>query len=226
MFELAKGSRAWLIVDPPNGKIPTLRPDAQRRATPSEASIYAVNERQLTRGSSVGGPFNGPADFSLYDRCITRGLPGSMLPHVQGNSYQIVQSPGFVAIRYELIHETRVIPIGPRRHVGPDIQLDMGDARGQWEGDVLVIETRNFKDRSTYRNAEAATLRLVERFTRTAPDKMQWAVTVDDPGTWTRPWTFVVPLTMNDREPVLEFACHEGNFALRHMLETARAAER
>jgi len=213
-------------VDPPDGRIPPLRPEAQHRATPAEADLFAVNERQLTGGSSGGGPFNGPADFTLYDRCITRGLPGSMLPHVRGNSYQIVQSPGFVAIRYELIHEARVIPLDSRPHLNPAVQLDMGDARGHWEDDTLVIETRNFKERSTYRNAAAATLRLVERFTRTAPDRIEWTVTVDDPGTWTRPWTFAVPLTMNDREPVLEFACHEGNYALPHMLEVARAAER
>jgi hypothetical protein len=178
-------------------------------------------------GSSFGsGPFNGPEDFSLYDRCITRGLPGSMVPHVQGNSYQIIQAPGFVAIRYELIHETRVIPLDPSPHVGPAIRLDMGDARGHWERETLVVETRNFKDRSTYRNAVAGTLRLVERFTRTAADRIEWAVTVDDPSTWTRAWTFMVPLTANSGERVFEVACHEGNYAVQHMLEAARDAER
>ena len=102
----------------------------------------------------------------------------------------------------------------------------MGDARGHWEGSTLVVETTNFKDRSTYRNANAATLRLVERFTRTAPGRLEWAVTVDDSTTWTRPWTFAMPLTMNDREPVLEFACHEGNYAVPHILSGARAGER
>jgi hypothetical protein len=226
VFELAKGSRAWFVVDPPDGKMPPLRPEAQSRATPPDADLFAVNERQVTGGSSGGGPFDSADDFSLYDRCITRGLPGSMVPHVQGNSYQIVQAPGWVAIRYELLHDTRVIPLAPRPHVGRGIRLEMGDARGHWEGDALVVETRNFKERSTYRNAAAATLRLVERFTRTAAGRIEWAVTVDDPGTWTKPWTFVVPLTMNEREPVLEFACHEGNYALPHMLEAARAAER
>jgi hypothetical protein len=226
VFELAKGSRPWLVVDPPDGRIPALRPDAEDRATPADASIYAVNERWPVTGSIAGGPFNGPEDFSLYDRCITRGLPGSMVPHVQGNSYQIVQAPGVVAIRYELIHETRIIPLEPAPHVGARIRLDMGDARGHWERDTLVVETRNFRERSTYRNAEAASLRLVERFTRTAPDRIEWAVTVDDPATWTRTWTFMVPLTANSGERVFEVACHEGNYAVQHMLEAARDAER
>jgi hypothetical protein len=226
VFELGRGSRAWLVVDPPDGRIPPLRPDAQDRATPADASIYSVNERWPVGGSIGGGPFDGPEDFSLYDRCVTRGLPGSMVPHVQGNSYEILQAPGVVAIRYELIHETRVIPLERTPHVGSAIRLDMGDARGHWERDTLVVETGNFNERSTYRNARAATLRLVERFTRTAPGRIEWAVTVDDPATWTKAWTFMVPLTANNAEHVMEFACHEGNYALPHMLEAARAGER
>ena len=223
VFEVGRGSRPWLVVDPPDGRIPPLRPGAEDRATPADASIYAVNERWPLTGSIAGGPFDGPEDFSLYDRCITRGLPGSMVPHVQGNSYQIVQAPGFVAIRYELIHETRIIPLEPAPHVGSAIRLDMGDARGHWERETLVVETRNFKERSTYRNAAAATLRLIERFTRVAPDRIEWAVTVDDPATWTRAWTFMVPLTANNGERIFEVACHEGNYAVGHMLEAARA---
>ena len=130
VFELSRGSRAWLVVDPPDGKIPPLRPDAEDRATPADASIFAVNERWPLSGSIVGGPFDDVDDFSLYDRCITRGLPGAMVPHVQGNSYEIVQAPGFVAIRYELMHETRIIPLERTPHVGAAIRLDMGDARG------------------------------------------------------------------------------------------------
>ena len=130
-----------------------------------------------------------------------------------------------VSIRYEIMHETRVIPLDGRPHVGKGVRLDMGDARGRWEGNTLVVETTNFKERSVYRSANAATLRLIERFARTAPDRIEWAVTVDDPATWTRPWTFAMPLTMNDREPVLEFACHEGNYAVPHILSGARAEE-
>ena len=103
--------------------------------------------------ASAGGPFDSYLDFSLYDRCITRGIPGSMMPAIYGNAYQIVQGPGYVAIRYEMIHEARIIPLDGRPHVGKSIQLDMGDARGHWEGDTLVVETTNFKQRSAYRNA-------------------------------------------------------------------------
>jgi hypothetical protein len=101
----------------------------------------------------------------------------------------------------------------------------MGDPRGHWEGDTLVVETTNFRDRSIYRNANPDTLRLVERFTRTAPDRLEWSVTVDDPATWTHPWTFSIPLTINDEEPVHEYACHEGNYAMTNILSGSRAAE-
>ena len=178
-------------------------------------------------GSSFSnGPFNSQDDFSLYDRCITRGFPGSMLPAIYGDSYQIVQGHGWVAIRYEMIHETRVIPLDGRPHVGRNIQLDMGDARGHWEGDTLVVETTNFRERSVYRNASPGALKLTERFTRLSPTRLDWRVTVDDQTTWTKPWTFAVPLTVNDDEPVYEYACHEGNYAVRNMLSATRAEER
>jgi hypothetical protein len=229
-LEVTRASRAWLIVDPPDGRIPPMTPEAQRRVGPPDPFLDAgiqgiLNARQRTGSSFDDGPFNGLGDFTLWERCITRGLPGAMLPHILGNSYQIVQAPGFVVIRYELIHDARVIPLDGRPHVGQGIRLEMGDARGHWEGDTLVVETTNFKDRSTYRNANAATLHLIERFTRTASDRIEWAVTVDDRTTWTRPWTFAMPLTMNDREPVYEFACHEGNYAVPNILGAARAGE-
>jgi hypothetical protein len=225
-LEVTKASRAWLVFDPPDGKIPPMTIAAQRRIAGGNAGLDLVNARTRTGSSFGDGPFNGPEDLSLFDRCITRGLPGSMIPFILGNSYQIVQAPGLVSIVYETIHETRVIPLDGRPHVGKAVRLDMGDARGYWEGNTLVIETTNFNQRSTYRNADAATLRLIERFTRTAPDRIEWKVTVDDPMTWTKPWTFGMRLTMNDREPVLEYACHEGNYAVRHILSGARAAER
>jgi hypothetical protein len=230
-LEVTRASRAWLVVDPPDGKIPPLTADAQRRAGPPDPFLDSgiqgiVNARRRTSSSFDDGPFNGIEDFNLWDRCITRGIPGAMLPHILGNSYQIVQAPGLVVIRYELIHDARVIPLDGRPHLGRNIQLELGDARGHWDGDSLVVETTNFKDRSTYRNANAATLHLVERFTRTAPGRIEWAVTVDDRTTWTRPWTFSMPLTMNDREPVFEFACHEGNYAVPNILGSARAADR
>ena len=110
---------------------------------------------------------------------------------------QIVQGPGFVAIRYEMVHETRVIPIDSRPQLGKSLRFDMGSARGRWEGDTLIVETTNFKQRSAYRNANAETLRIVERFRRTSPDQVEWSVTVEDPSTWAAPWTFSMPLTRN-----------------------------
>jgi hypothetical protein len=215
IYEIERGSRPWFVIDPPDGKIPPLIPAARAR-TPSDA-----------RGGSFGnGPFNGPEDFSLWERCITRGVPGSMLPGNYGNSYEIVQGPGVVAIRYEMVHDTRVVALDRRPHTGKAIALDMGDARGYFQGDTLVVETTNFKGRSVYRNANPETLRLVERFTRTAPDKVDWSITVDDPATWARPWTFAIPLTMNESEPVFEYACHEGNQAIGNILSAARTAEK
>ena len=213
---LEKGSQAWLVTDPPDGKVPPMTPEAQKR-------IADARQARLNLGH---GPSDSWEDRSLYDRCITRGLPGSMMPAIYGNSYQIVQGQGFVAIRYEMIHETRVIPLDGHPHVGKNIHLDMGDARGHWEGDTLVVETTNFNQRSVYRNANADTLRLTERFTRIAPDKVKWAVTVDDPSTWTRPWSYAMPLTVNDKEPLLPYECHEGNYGLRNILSAARADER
>ena len=122
-----------------------------------------------------------------------------MMPAIYGNPYQIVQAPGYVAIRYEMIHETRVIPLDGRAARRQRHPHDMGDARGRWEGDTLVVETTNFKERSVYRNANPDTLMLTERFTRVSPEQVRWAVTVDDPTTWTKPWTFAMPLTMDDR---------------------------
>jgi hypothetical protein len=210
--------------------MPAMTPEALRRIGPPDVSLDSgiggiLNHRRGGIGSFGEGPFDTLEDFTLWDRCITRGLPGAMMPYIHGNSYQIVQAPGVVAIRYEFVHDARVIPLDGRPHLSQRFQLELGDARGHWDGDTLVVETTNFKNRSTYRNANAATLRLIERFTRTAPARIEWSVTVDDRTTWTRPWTFSMPLTMNDRERVLEFACHEGNYAIPHILSGGRASE-
>jgi len=148
-----------------------------------------------------------------------------MIPAIYGNSYQILQTPDYVAIRYEMIHETRIIPLDGRAHASPKIRTYMGDARGHWEGDTLVVETTNFRDESSYRNSNGSTLRLVEKFQRVGPATVRWSVTVDDPKTWVRPWTFAMPLTIDDSQPVLEYACHEGNLGLRNILSAARAEE-
>jgi hypothetical protein len=214
-LDLHKGSQAWLVIDPPDGKIPPMTPEAQRR----------IAERAAARKASGRGPADSYTDRSLYDRCITRGLPGSMMPAIYGNQFQIVQAPGYVAILYEMIHETRVIPLDGRGKIDDNITQDMGDARGRWEGDTLVVTTTNFKERSVYRNADPETLVLTERFQRIAPDKVRWTVTVNDPRTWTKPWTFSLPLTA-DPNPVPLYECHEGNYGLKNILSAARAEER
>jgi hypothetical protein len=211
----AMNSRAWLVVDPADGKIPPTTPQAQQRAA----------ARTEARRRSGRGPADSAADRSLYDRCISRGLPGSMMPAIYGSSYEIVQGPNFVAILYEMVHETRVIPLDGRGHVGSGIRTYMGDARGRWDDDALVVETTNFKDETAYRNASADTLRLIERFKPT-PDGVEWSVTVDDPATWTRPWTFAMMLAKKDAsQRPFEYACHEGNYGLRNILSAARAEE-
>jgi hypothetical protein len=118
-----------------------------------------------------------------------------------------------------------VIPLGASSHVGQGIHMDMGDARGHWEGETLVVETTNFKDRSIYRNGNPQTFKLIERFSPTSKKSLEWSVTVDDPATWTRAWTFSLPLTVNDDEPLYEYACHEGNYAIKNILSGSRKAE-
>jgi hypothetical protein len=215
---LEKGSQAWFVTDPTDGKIPPMTADAQKR----------IDAARTARATSGRGPADAAEDRSLYDRCITRGYPGSMMPAIYGNSYRIVQGQGYVAILYEMIHETRVIPIESqsRPHVGTKIHLDMGDARGHWDGDTLIVETTNFHPRSVYRNANPDAVKITERFTRTSPEKVKWSVTIEDPTTWTRPWTFAMPLTANETEPLLAYECHEGNYGLRNILSAARADEK
>jgi len=213
----AINSRAWLVVDPTDGKIPAMMPEARSRAA----------ARAEARKKSGRGPADAPQDRSLYDRCISRGLPGSMMPAIYGSSYEIVQAPNFVAIVYEMVHETRVISLDGQPHVGKGVTSYMGDARGRWEGETLVVETTNFKDQIAYRNANGEALRLIERFTPIGPNSVEWAVTVDDPTTWSKPWTFAMNLTKKDAtQRPFEYACHEGNYGLRNILSAARAEEK
>jgi hypothetical protein len=215
-----KGSRPWLIIDPPDGRLPAMTPQAQKR----EAAIAVLNDARNGEGRA-----DSWLDRSMYDRCITRGLPGSMMPAIYGNAYEIVQTPEFVAIRYEMIHETRVIPLDGRPHVNSAIRSYIGDARGRWDGNTLVVETTNFTNRTHfgYNNRyNSEKYKLTERFTPTGPGKLQWQVTMDDPDVWTRPFTFAMELTRDNSQPVFEYACHEGNLGLEHILSAARAEER
>jgi hypothetical protein len=214
----AKNSRAWLVTDPPDGKIPALTPAGQKAAAERTAAAAA-------RRASGRGDADSWLDRSLYDRCITRGVPGSMMPAIYGNAYDITQAPGVVAIRYEMIHETRVIPLDDSARPGKTIASFMGAARGRWDGNTLVVETKNFNDRGAYRNANPDSFVLVERFTPIALNKVQWSVTINDPATWTRPWTYTMQLTRDSSQPLFEYGCHEGNYGLRNILSAARAEE-
>jgi hypothetical protein len=215
-----RGTRPWLIIDPPDGKLPAMTAQAQKR----EAAIALLNDARNGEGRA-----DSWLDRSMYDRCITRGLPGSMMPAIYGNAYEIVQSPDYVAIRYEMIHETRVIPLDSRPHPGRAVRQYLGDARGRWEGTSLVVETTNFTDRThfAYNNRyNSEKLTLIERFTPVGPNTLQWQVTINDPDVWTRPFTFAMPLTRDSSQPIFEYACHEGNRGLEHILSAARAEER
>jgi hypothetical protein len=208
-----KNSRPWLVTDPADGRIPATTPEAAQRAAARAAA------------RAGRGPADSYEDRSLYDQCITRGLPGSMMPAIYGNAYQIHQSPGVVAIRYEMIHETRIIPLDQRAHVGSKIKSYMGDARGRWDGDTLVVETTNFLPEAANRGASEK-LRIVERFKPVGPNRLEWSVTFDDAATWTRPWTQTMNLTKDATQAPFEYACHEGNYGLRNILSAARSEEK
>ena len=212
-----KNSRPWMISDPADGQIPALTDAAKRRAD-------AVRAARRGGDGYYKGPFDGPEDFTLYVRCITRGVPGSMMPAIYGNSYDITQGPAFVAIRYEMVHETRVIPLDGRPHAPASIKSYMGDPRGHWEGDTLVVETTNYLEKSAYGGASEK-LKTTERF-RPAGKDIEWSIRFDDPDTWARPWTYGMRLSRDDSQQVYEYACHEGNEGMRGMLSAERAAEK
>jgi hypothetical protein len=207
------------VVEPADGRIPAVTPEGQKRAAPRDT------------GSFGGGPFNRPEDFTNFDRCISRGVVGSMLPRPYGNGLDIVQSPGYVAISYEMIHEPRIIPLGNQPRLGAAIKQYMGDARGRWDGDTLVVETTNITDQMSIgfngnglRHSDQ--MRLVERFTRVNPTTIEWEVTIEDPKTYTKPFKMALPIVARPGYQVFEYACHEGNYGLPNILSGARATER
>ena len=205
--------RTSLIVDPPDGHIPPLTPQGQKRAD-DFAQMRAAH------------PADGPENRTLNERCIrwaTAGPP--MLPGPYNNNYQIVQAPGYVIIVVEMIHDARIIPIDGRPHLPKNVKSWLGDARGHWEGNTLVVETTNFRPDATYRNTIPESLHLTERFTRISPDTIDYQFRVDDPSTFTRPWTASIPMTKVPG-PVYEYACHEGNYAMEGILAGARADEK
>ena len=213
---------ASLIVDPPDGRMPPMTAEAQQR---NQAALTA-------RKSSGRGPADSYTDRSLYDRCITRGIAGSFLPVIYNNGNEIVQGPGWVALRNEMIHETRIVPLDSRPRISSEIRSFMGDSRGHWEGNTLVVETTNFNDRTSgisvngggNRHSEA--MKVTEHITRVSPDLLIWRMTFDDPKTWTRPFTVELPLRRDDNYGMFEYACHEGNYAMFNILSGARADEK
>jgi hypothetical protein len=207
-----------IIVDPPNGRLPELTPAGQQR----------LAERRASRGRGLPASYT---DFTNYDRCLTRGLVGSVLPVIYGNGTQVVQAPGVVVIRNEMIHEARVIPLDGSAHANAAVRLWMGDSRGRFDGDTLVIETTNFTDRTGLGgNGNGAmhseNLTLVERLRRVDGDTLRYEFTVDDPATYTQPWTAAFDLDSKPGYEIYEYACHEGNLGLANMLSAARAEER
>ena len=209
--KVAPNLRTSIVVDPPDGRVPALTPEA-REANAARAAI----QRRLPEG---------PEDFALPVRCLlwpTAGPP--MIPGPYNNNYQIAQTRDYVAIDAEMIHDVRIIPLNGRQHLPSSIRQWMGDAVGHWEGDTLVVDTTNFTDKTRYRGSDQ-NLHVIERFTRTGADTIQYRFTIDDPTAFTRPWTGEIILSRM-AGPLYEYACHEGNYSMLHMLAGARAQEK
>ena len=216
-FRNEEGTRSFsytsMVIDPPDGRIPAALPEARQRRT--------------TPGSFGVGPFNTIQDFSLYDRCITRGVVGSFGPAVYGNGARILQTPDTVIISYEMVHDTRVIPLDGRPPLGRNIRQYMGDSRGHWEGNALVIVSSNFTDKTNLGGLRHSDqLRLTERLTRIDPEMIDYEIRVEDPLTWEERWTLRMTITQQRGYEIYEYSCHEGNIALRHTLMGERAYEK
>jgi hypothetical protein len=208
----ADNAQPWLVIEPSDGMVPPLTQAARDRAAARAAA---------RKGR---GPADSYTDRSLYDRCISRGVPDVMRPIIYGASYDITQAPGYVVIRYEMIHDTRVIPLDGRRRLSPAIKQYMGDARGWWDGNTLVVETTNIHDAMNYRGASSG-LKVTERFTPVSPTVISWTARMEDPTTWERPWAIRMPLKRDDTQQIFEFGCHEGNRGLENIMRAARAEE-
>ena len=214
---LRNESRRSMVVDPPSGRVP-VRPEAE-----------------ATRDYNLVNLTDSWLNHTPWERCITRGVPGGIFPGGYGAGYQILQAPGYVVLFYEMIHEARVIPLGDRPHLPGTIRQWNGDPRGRWEGNTLVVETTNYNDQGTIGTniatrairgiPQSEALHLVERFTPSGPDTIDYEVTIDDPGSFTRTWTVAMPLNRDPTYQIFEYACHEGNYGLVNSLKAGRAED-
>lgn len=207
-----------LVVDPPSGRVPIM-PWAEEKRNYRLAHIQ-----------------DDWVNFTPWERCITRGVPGGIFPAGYGSGYQILQGPGYVAIMYEMIHEARIIPLDGRSHLGPAFRQWNGDSRGHWEGDTLVVDITNYNDKGSLATNAASqrvrsipqseNLHVVERFTRVDEKTIQYEVVVEDPKVFTSPWKLAMPLNMEPDYKLFEYACHEGNYAVPNTLSAGRARDR
>jgi hypothetical protein len=207
---ISDGYRTSLIVDPPDGRIPSLTAEGRAREGRRPNRNNAVNASWLDRGNQ--------------ERCITYGLPSASLPTLYNNNIQIVQSPDSAVIVHEMIHEARVVPLDGRQRLNENVRAWIGDSRGRWEGDTLVVETTNFNGKNNYRGSTTG-LHLIERYTRVADNRIELRLTVSDPTTWERPWTVLLPMRPTEGE-LIEYSCHEHNLSMVNILEVARDAEK
>jgi hypothetical protein len=206
-----------LVVDPPDGRVPV---------TP------AAEAKRDYDAAHIGDSYEY---MSVWDRCITRGVPGGMFPAGYNNAYQIVQTPGYVVILHEMIHEAQIVPLDGRPHLPANIRQWNGDSRGHWDGNTLVVETTNYNGKGWIATSAATGrikgipqsqgLHVVERYTRVDADTINYEVTIDDPNEYTRPWKVAMPLSRESSYQMYEYACHEGNQAVQNILNGGRAAD-
>jgi hypothetical protein len=221
-LKITEDRRTSLIVDPPDGRIPPLVP-----LTPEKQKARAERAAAVAR-FNAGMP-NSSEELSLPVRCVIRTDLPPYLPTIYNNDFQIYQSPGYVAIAPEMIHSARIIPLDGRPHLGKNLRQWLGNTRGHWEGQTLVVETTNFRadEGATFQGADPATYHITERFTRVDADSLSYEFTVEDPQTWTKPWTARIPWTRIDpAEQMYEYACHEDNYDVVHLLTGARNREK
>lgn len=215
---VVKTRRTSLVIEPKNGRVP-LRPEAEAK-----------------RDYDLAHSADSYEYMSVWDRCITRGVPAGMFPAGYNNAYQITQTPGYVIIYYEMIHEARIIPTDGRPHLPPGVRLWNGDSRGHWEGNSLVVDTTNYNDKGWIATSAATgrikgipqseQLHVVERFTRVDQNTINYEVTIDDPKMYTQPWKVSIPLTRDPEYQIYEYACQEGNHAVENVLSGGRALDK